>query len=202
MTSTFSLDTNDNDTIMLSPQPEKFRSCQASSLSEKVPVYQTPCNRQTLLSDDFACVPRGRQTPKSTPGYLGETEITSTPVNLTSLITAMRTTNVEESPPPMIPELLNCEEPSDFDRPALTQGHQPAPLLCRPSLRPKGEVLRSRARRIFVVEPVRTSSRQDRQDRKLAALLRDLPEMPDTTPCLMKEQRRSCPALKPRMMLR
>ena len=203
MSSTFSLDTNDDDTMIFSPQSDKLSGCEASTLGEKAPVYRTPCNRQTLISDDVACVPLRlvRKAPESIPSSLSETEIVSTPVNLTSLITAIRTTKVEESPPPMIPELLNCQEPSDFERLALTPGDMAVPGRCRPSLRPKGEVLRSRARRVPMVEPVRTSSRQSRQDRKLSSLLRKLPEMPDTD-CLMEDQRRSCPALKPRMLSR
>lgn len=181
-------------------------------MGTKVIVYQTPSNRQTKLSDDCTtCVTLpptlGHQEvgSKANPllsledtGRMGEMEIPSTPVDLTSLTTAMRATKVEDSPPPMIPELFSSQEPCDFDRPSLALDHCVFPGRCRPSLRPKGEVARSTARRI---EPAEAASRKRQQDRKLAALLRSLPEMPDSA-CLLEGERRYCPSLKPRLMLR
>ena len=217
--STFSFENNDTmfsrQTVNLphySPTMSEYPPKQSQE-ERDASMYLTPSDRQTVLSDEFVCMPlldRQRliattmpppawisdscgseagddRDPSDHQAAMGDIAITSTPVNLTSLITALRTT-VQQDSPPVILDLLDLQGRSDFERPSLRPDHQVGACLCRPSLRPKAEVQRSRATRIAPARPAL------RQDHNLAALLKGLPEMPDTTS--LTERR--CLKLKPR----
>ena len=227
MSSTFSFENNDrrkasNTTMMmLSPKPHQLGRGEEVFGTTQEPEYRTPCDRHSDLPDGFTLAPLpaplpllGRQEPDSEANPLpvlddinmvakssSSTEVISTPADLTSLVMAMRVAKVEDSPAPMIPELLNLLESCDFNRPSLSPGHRTFPGLCRPSLRPKGEVLRSKARRTLPRVNNAGSGGLSQKDRKLEALLKSLPQLPDSA-CLMREEGRTCPSLKPRMMLR